>query len=94
VLLLAAMNTGAKTTVVSWLGSFLGRKTMAAMKYEHDESYDEIGFLKHKLENYRLGLIEIVQMEKYPTESDSDNYDGLYPTGQFALKVLKGEWPK
>lgn len=70
---------------------------MAAMKYKLDdveELKQEIEFLNHKIENYRRGLIRIVEMESYPTESGSTDYDGLYPTGKFALKVLHGEWPE
>lgn len=43
-------------------------------------------------EYYRKALHQIVQMERFPTESGSHVYDGIYPTGRFAVKVLKGEW--
>lgn len=51
---------------------------------------------KLEAENRRLrnGLIQIIQMERFPTESGSDFLDGIYPTGSFAVKVLSGEWPK
>lgn len=69
---------------------------MAAMKNQLDdveELKQEIEFLNHKIVNYRRGLLRIVEMESYPTESGSTDYDGLYPTGKFALKVLHGGWP-
>lgn len=69
---------------------------MAAMKNQLDdveELKQEIEFLNYKIMNYRRGLLRIVEMESYPTESGSTDYDGLYPTGKFALKVLHGEWP-
>lgn len=69
---------------------------MAAMKNQLDdveELKQEIEFLNYKIRNYRRGLLRIVEMESYPTESGSTDYDGLYPTGKFALKVLHGEWP-
>lgn len=69
---------------------------MAAMKNKLDdveELKQEIEFLNYKISNYRRGLLRIVEMESYPTESGSTDYDGLYPTGKFALKVLHGGWP-
>lgn len=68
---------------------------MAAMKNKLDdveELKQEIEFLNYKIRNYRRGLLRIVEMESYPTESGSTDYDGLYPTGKFALKVLHGGW--
>lgn len=70
---------------------------MGQMKDELDyieELKKEIEFLNDKIENYRRGLIRIVEMESYPIESGSTDYDGLYPTGKFALKVLHGGWPE
>jgi len=90
-------SIGAKITAGTRLNIFLGRKTMAAMKYRSDDIQElktEIDFLNYKIENYRRGLIRIVEMESYPTESGSTDYDGLYPAGKFALKVLHGEWPE
>jgi hypothetical protein len=52
----------------------------------------ERDFWKAKAEALTKGLQEIVQMERYPRESGSHVYDGIYPTGRFAVKVLKGEW--
>lgn len=40
------------------------------------------------------GLHAIIQKERYPTQSGSPIYDGIYPTGALAVKVLKGEWKK
>jgi hypothetical protein len=90
-------SIGLKITAVIERKICLGRKTMAAMKYRSDDIQElktEIDFLNCKIENYRRGLIRIVEMESYPTESGSTDYDGLYPTGKFALKVLHGEWPE
>jgi hypothetical protein len=89
-------SIGPKTIAGIRLNIFLGRKTMAAMKQNLDEVQElkaEIDFLNYKIKNYRSGLIRIVEMESYPIESGSTDYDGLYPTGKFALKVLHGEWP-
>jgi len=58
-----------------------------------EELKQEIEFLNYKIRNYRRGLLRIVEMESYPTESGSTDYEGLYPTGKFALKVLHGGWP-
>ena len=70
---------------------------MGAMKLQHDD----IETIRAERDNYmtiseyyRTGLCEIVRMEKFPTESGSHIYDGIYPTGAFASKVLKGEWKK
>jgi len=70
---------------------------MGAMKLQPediDSVRAELDYYKHKAEYYRSGLNEIVQMERYPTESGSQVYDGIYPTGALAVKVLKGEWQK
>lgn len=61
------------------------------IRYVRADCFEELERIK---ENYRRGLNEIVQMERYPRESGSDVYDGIYPTGAFAVQVLKGEWPK
>ncbi|CAB5170178.1 hypothetical protein UFOVP155_7 [uncultured Caudovirales phage] len=52
---------------------------------------DQVERLWMENERYRIGLMRIVQMERFPTQSGSQEYDGIYPTGAFALKVLKGE---
>ena len=70
---------------------------MGAMKLQDDNIESvraELDYYKHKAEYFRQGLNQIVLMERYPTESGSQVYDGVYPTGAFAVKVLKGEWEK
>lgn len=70
---------------------------MGAMKLQQDDIESvraELEYYKHKAEYYRSGLNQIVQMERYPRESGSSVYDGIYPTGAFAVKVLKGEWER
>lgn len=62
-----------------------------SLKMEIDHLKMEIELLNSKLNYYKNALIEIVQMERYPRESGSSVYDGIYPTGAFAVKVLKGE---
>ena len=68
---------------------------MGKMKYEVediDTLEADLEYYKFKAEYYRQGLNQIVQMERYPNESGSAVYDGIYPTGKFAVRVLKGEW--
>ena len=70
---------------------------MGEMKYQTqsiDSLLADLERYKEKAEYYRRGLNEIVQMERYPRESGSSVYDGIYPTGAFAVKVLKEEWEK
>jgi hypothetical protein len=71
---------------------------MGAMKLlpqdDLESALAELDYYKQKAEYYRSGLNHIVQMERYPRESGSSVYDGIYPTGAFAVKVLKGEWEK
>jgi hypothetical protein len=96
VLSLAVLNIGVRTIAATWLHDLRGRK-MGAMKLQQDDIESvraELDYYKHKAEYYRSGLNQIVQMERYPRESGSSVYDGIYPTGAFAVKVLKGEWEK
>jgi len=65
-----------------------------SLKMEIDHLKMETELLNHKLKYYRDGLIRIVEMETYPTESGSTDYDGLYPAGRVALKLLHGRWPE
>jgi len=70
---------------------------MVAMKLQHDDVESvraELDYYKQKAEYYKSALNQIVQMERYPRESGSSVYDGIYQTGAFAVKVLKGEWEK
>jgi hypothetical protein len=70
---------------------------MGAMKLEAEDIdlvWAELSYYKQKAEYYKSALNQIVQMERYPRESGSSVYDGIYPTGAFAVKVLKGEWEK
>jgi len=47
--------------------------------------------LEQENKHFRSGLIQIIQMERYPRDSSRfDILDGLFPTGEFALKVLNG----
>jgi hypothetical protein len=48
--------------------------------------------LARRAAELEAGIKEIIQRERYPRESGSHVYDGIYPTGRFAVKVLKGEW--
>lgn len=92
----AALNIGVKT--IAGIKPFKSRgRKMGAMKLQHDDVEDlkaELEYYKQKAEYYRSGLNQIVQMERYPRESGSSVYDGIYPAGAFAVKVLKGEWTK
>lgn len=60
---------------------------------EIDRALDVIQKLTKRVQDLEGGLIQIIQMERYPNESGSQDYDGIYPTGAFALKVLNGTWP-
>ena len=68
---------------------------MGEMKNQSDDIIKlkfERDFWKEYAKYLEDSLKEIIQMERYPRESGSHVYDGIYPTGRFAVKVLKGEW--
>jgi len=61
------------------------------IEYQDNITFER-DYWKEKAMLFEKALQEIVQMERYPRESGSHVYDGIYPTGRFAVKVLKGEW--
>jgi hypothetical protein len=63
------------------------------IEYQDNIAFER-DYWKEKAILFEKALQEIVQMERYPRESGSHVYDGIYPTGRFAVKVLKGEWKK
>lgn len=66
------------------------------MKLVHEDTdglLAEIEYWKTRAENYRLGLIAIIQMERFPDHEDT-RPDWVTATGKFANEVLNGEWPK
>lgn len=66
------------------------------MKIIHEETDSlraEVDYWKSKAEKYRLGLIAIIQMERFPDHEET-RPDWVTETGKFANQVLNGEWPK